>query len=1224
MSFLAKYLFSGMRWFGKLFSLYHDLLDLCFPLKKINMHGLCKIIFVLILLFSGTRLYSQKNIRADISLNSEWRTVANDSNQNAYSGFEKVNFDDKSWKQVDVPHNWDAYEGYRRMKHGNRHGYAWYRKTFTIDQPVKGKRCFLFFEGVGSYATVWLNGNKVGYHAGGRTTFTLDVTDFISLKGPNVLSVRADHPAMINDLPWVCGGCSAEWGFSEGSQPMGVFRPVHLIVTSQVSIEPFGVHVWNDDQILEKKASLKIEAELKNYGQTTRKVSVINKITDHAGKLIASTTKNINLPANVDSVLSFEPPVIPNPHLWSITDPYLYQVVTEIEENKRVIDQVSTPYGIRCISWPIDRASGGNQFFLNGNPVFINGIAEYEHNLGQSHAFSNEQIIARMGQIRSAGFNAFRDGHQPHNLLYQQYLDQSGMLWWPQFAAHIWYDTPEFRANFKTLLTDWVKERRNSPSVILWGLENESSLPTGFAKECSELIRKMDPTTSSQRKITTCNGGTGTDWNVIQNWSGTYSGKPEDYGKELSRQLLNGEYGAWRSIDLHTEGPFQQNGPLSEDRMASLMESKIRLAESVKTNCCGQFLWLFSSHDNPGRVQNGEGLRELDRIGPVNYKGLFTPWVEPLDAYYLFRSNYTPSDKGSMVYIVSHTWPDRWVSPGARDSIIVYSNCDEVELFNDVNSLSLGRMKRQGLGSHFQWNNVSIKYNVLYAKGYVNGKEVVTDCIVLNHLPKSPKFSTLKNDGQSLTKPRSGYNYLYRVNCGGPDYIDGNGNTWMADVHKSQPGTWGSLSWTDDFPGLPAFYASQRRTFDPIIGTSDWKLFQTFRYGRDKLRYEFPVPDGEYNVELYFIEPWYGTGGGLDCAGWRTFDVAVNGSTVIKDLDIWKEAGHDKVLKKTVIAKVKGGNLTISFPKVISGQAVISAIAVATANSAVKPARPSPSVISNLQVVDHEKGWSVQSWMDTGDKQYENDTVTFSSLPSNLYGADWIRTGKTEWGTDKKVLATFTLLNDAEVFIGLNEKITSKPSWMETYSDTKTNIEGDLAGGTKFHVYSRPFFKGDTIALGNNGLDANKNAPMYTIAVCQATNLKQAYDLRPVLRYEAEAALLSGSGIAIDSMVKKRCVKIKDNGANSVGWDISLGLAATYSFRIRFINGSGKTVKGNLKIIAADGTLLHQGNVEFATTVEKWVNFETSSETSINAGKYKILLNVSAADKLYIDYLEIQ
>jgi len=65
-------------------------------------------------------------------------------------------------------------------------------------------------------------------------------------------------------------------------------------------------------------------------------------------------------------------------------------------------------------------------------------------------------------------------------------------------------------------------------------------------------------------------------------------------------------------------------------------------------------------------MQGGEGVRELDRIGPVNYKGLYTPWEEPTDAYYLYKSNYASKTTDPMVYIVSHTWPNRWMVPGKK------------------------------------------------------------------------------------------------------------------------------------------------------------------------------------------------------------------------------------------------------------------------------------------------------------------------------------------------------------------------------------------------------------------------------------------------------------------------------------------------------------------------------------------------------------------------------
>ncbi len=168
------------------------------------------------------------------------------------------------------------------------------------------------------------------------------------------------------------------------------------------------------------------------------------------------------------------------------------------------------------------------------------------------------------------------------------------------------------------------------------------------------------------------------------------------------------------------------------------MEIKVAQAEAARDSVAGQFQWLFSSHENPGRIQNGEGFRDIDRVGPVNYKGLFTVWGEPLDAYYMYMANYAAPAENPMVYIVSHSWPDRWTAPGVKDSIVVYSNCDEVELFNDTGNISLGKKKNPGQGRHFQWDDVPVRYNVLHAVGYRKGQKVTTDMVMLHHLPEAP------------------------------------------------------------------------------------------------------------------------------------------------------------------------------------------------------------------------------------------------------------------------------------------------------------------------------------------------------------------------------------------------------------------------------------------------------------------------------------------------------
>jgi hypothetical protein len=903
----------------------------------------------------------KKSRRTELVLADGWKTWLTDNKK-------------KDTLTVAVPHNWDDYYGYRQLTHGNLHGTAMYTKTFAATKR-EGKRYFLNFEGVGTYATVTLNGVNLGRHIAGRTVLTLDVTDALR-DGSNQLTVKAEHPEMIADMPWVCGGCSSEWGFSEGSQPLGIFRPVTLEETNIVRIEPFGVHIWNNDDA----NRVFIDTEVKNYDNKAQTIEIVNKFSNADGKQVFRLTESVTLQPGETKIVRQESPV-ESPILWSVKNPYLYKLSSMIKSAGKTVDELPTAFGIRTVSWPVKRNDGDGRFYLNGEPTFINGVCEYEHQFGESHAFSDEQVAARVKQMIGAGFNAFRDAHQPHNLGYQKYWDENGILFWPQFSAHVWYDTPEFRENFKTLLRQWVKERRNSPSVVMWGLQNESTLPREFAEECSTIIREMDPTAENMRVITTCNGGEGTDWNVIQNWSGTYGGNLYNYNNELAKadQLLNGEYGAWRTIGLHTEpGAFEAKGAWSEERMCKLMEAKIRLAEQAKDSVCGHFQWVYSSHDNPGRRQADEAYRRIDKVGPFNYKGLVTPWEEPLDVYYMYKSNYVSASKEPMVYIASHTWTDRFKDGDRRATIEVYSNCDSVALYNDAtDDQSLRVKKNGGLGTHFVWENRHIRYNALRAVGYYQGKAVAEDVIVMDGLECAPHYDALYQPSQivptpadnnvDIIKAADGYSYLYRINCGGDSYTDSYGQQW------GQDNTNYSHSWAEEFIAegdtlLSPYQASQRTTADPIHGTRDWPLFQTFRFGRHKLHYDFQLPDGNYRVELYFSEPWHGTGGSekSDCEGLRLFDVAINGTTVIDDLDVWAEAGHDGALKRVVNAEVKGGKMTISFPVVKAGQAIISAIAIARQGEG--------SLL--MKNADSNFSWAVQ------------DTIVMEKTPKELLPED--------------------------------------------------------------------------------------------------------------------------------------------------------------------------------------------------------------------------------------------
>ena len=796
----------------------------------------------------------KKGKRQIVSLNQDWQVT-----------FGKTSEDSITKKmgtfRVNVPSNLDDYYGYRQLKHGNLHGTATYEKHFSVHKQT-GKRYFLQLEGVGTFATVKVNRKSYPKELVGRTSFTLDISDALR-EGDNTLNIKVEHPAMQTNNPWPCGGCSSEWGFSEGSQPFGIFRPVSLVETDEVRVEPFGVHVWNNEAC----DSVFVDTEVKNYSDHEQTIEVISKLALSSGKTAFRQTGKITLKAGETQVVRHQAKVS-DAHLWSITDPYLYTLSSIIKREGKTIDDVATPFGIRTISWPVlrqkqaalrgdsaqmDKKDG--RFYLNGSPVFINGTCDYEHLFGQSHAFSHEQIASRVKMMRQAGFNAFREAHQPHNLYYQQLLDEQGMLFWSQFSAHVWYDTSAFRKNFKRLLRRWIKERRNSPSVILWGIQNESVMPKDFTEECAAIIREMDPTAQTMRAITTCNGGEGSDWNVIQNWSGTYGGTADKYDQELKQpnQLLNGEYGAWRTLGfrssdaqkLHVGDAKALTKAYTEDAFVSLLGKKAMLAESAKDSVCGHFQWLFVSHENPGRVQPDEAYRRIDKVGPFNYKGLLTPWEQPTEGFYWYRNHY------------AKVKPDT-LTPTAADR------------------------------------------------------------------------------NRDLLKPAEGYTYLYRVNCGGDAVTDSYGSEWEQDDSVY------SHSWAERF-GMNPFTASQGHITSRIHGlksssdasknavVNDAKLFQYFRWGGHALNYQFAVPDGEYRVELYFAEPWLGKheGAGIDCEGERIFDVAINDSVVVDDLDLWAEAGYAGACKKVVDVKVKGGLLTVSFPEVKVGEAIISAIAIA-------------------------------------------------------------------------------------------------------------------------------------------------------------------------------------------------------------------------------------------------------------------------------------------------------
>jgi hypothetical protein len=124
-----------------------------------------------------------------------------------------------------------------------------------------------------------------------------------------------------------------------------------------------------------------------------------------------------------------------------------------------------------------------------------------------------------------------------------------------------------------------------------------------------------------------------------------------------------------------------------------------------------------------------------------------------------------------------------------------------------------------------------------------------------------------------------------RINAGGPSVVDSLGQTWAADNSSSGGGTYTAGS--------------------PIAGTVDDTLYQSERWGT--YAYNLPVPNGTYTVTLKFAEIWYTS------AGSRVFSVAIEGQTVLSNLDLFATAGANVAVDRTFQATVVDGTLNIAF-----------------------------------------------------------------------------------------------------------------------------------------------------------------------------------------------------------------------------------------------------------------------------------------------------------------------
>jgi len=405
------------------------------------------------------------------------------------AGAESSSFADASWRAVDLPHDWSieskpekdnpsgAGEGFFPG------GIGWYRKTFQAPADWKGKRVAIEFDGVYRDATVYLNGHKLGTHPYGYTAFDFDLTTALDYAGPNVLAVRVDNSAQPNSR-WYSGS--------------GIYRHVRVVVTDPTHVAHWGVFITTPEAT-SSAAKVSLRTRVANEGSQLSNVTVETRLLDKSGKNVGGAKSNLSIAPGKDEEAAQEI-TVKTPALWSPESPTLYSAVSTVSKNGKIVDQVTTPFGVRSLAWSAEKG-----LLLNGKPVKLTGGSVHHDNGPLGAAAFDRAEERRVELMKAAGMNAVRTAHNPPSSAFLDACDRLGLLvldepfdMWRAHKTKFDYGS-DFDDWWKRDVSSMVLRDRNHPSIVIWGIGNEIpelEVEQGkvIAKQLVDQVRALDNT----------------------------------------------------------------------------------------------------------------------------------------------------------------------------------------------------------------------------------------------------------------------------------------------------------------------------------------------------------------------------------------------------------------------------------------------------------------------------------------------------------------------------------------------------------------------------------------------------------------------------------------------------------------------------------------------------------------------------------------------------------
>lgn len=651
-------------------------------MKIINIHIMKKITFSILFVWLSLPLWAARQpefstagfFRLDnsgrevYSMNPAWRF-----HKGAVESAETKEFNDKDWTVVSLP---DGIEYLPTEASGciNYQGEVWYRKHFTPDAVLKGKKLFLHFEAIMGKSKVFVNGKLLTEHFGGYLPVIADVTDVLDWNGDNVIAVWADNS---DDPSYPPGKAQDVLDYTYFG---GIYRDCWLIAHNNVFItdpnyenEVAGGGLFVAfGKVSDALAEVQLKIHVRNATKNPFSGRVEYMLLQPDGTEVARLSDKIQVKAGRATTVSDRMPV-KQPMLWTPSTPTLYNLLVRVlDKEENVIDGYRRRIGIRSIEF-----KGKDGFYLNGRPYGkpLIGANRHQDFAVVGNAVANSIHWRDAKKLKDVGMEIIRNAHCPQDPAFMDACDELGLFVIVNTPGwQFWNDAPEFAQRVYSDIRNVVRRDRNHPSVWLWEpILNETWYPADFAKNTRDIVDAEYP-------YPYCYSGSDSEARGHENFP-VYFAHPanmQDASKEIdpTKTYFTREWGD------NVDDWSSHNSPSRVARNWGEQPMRVQ----AQHYACPYYpvtsydvLYKQSPQHVGGCLWHSFDHQRGYHPDPF-YGGLMDVFRQPKYSYYMFMAqrpavkNDRNAGSGPMVYIAHE------MTPFSGKDVTVYSNCDEVRL----------------------------------------------------------------------------------------------------------------------------------------------------------------------------------------------------------------------------------------------------------------------------------------------------------------------------------------------------------------------------------------------------------------------------------------------------------------------------------------------------------------------------------------------------------------